>query len=193
VATDGGDGGVPAADLGAAVAVGAALAAGGAVIALSRTDVGRMVAAAATLPLYTRLAKQDVLQHEVRSGIHVHVSRHPGIRFEDLRRALGLANGVLVFHLRVLERNGFVTAHKEWTRRRFYATGAVPTVPTQGVAATMAQLLRDAPGIPPAEIARRLGISRQLARYHLRRLETEGVLVAQGEGNAVAYRVRQGP
>jgi DNA-binding CsgD family transcriptional regulator len=43
----------------------------------------------------------------------------------------------------------------------------------QGVAVTLARLLAESPGMPPAEVARRLGISRQLARYHLRRLETD--------------------
>src|SRR5581483_5599632 len=86
------------------LAAGGALVAGAGIVAFARTDAGRIAGAAATLPLYTRLVKQDVLQHEVRQGVHDHVARHPGLRFEELRQALGLANGVLVFHLRVLAR-----------------------------------------------------------------------------------------
>lgn len=171
---------------------GAAVATVGAgAIAFSRTDAGRLGLAAATLPLYTRLAKGDVLQNEVRAGVHQHVLANPGARFNEMRRDLDLSNGALAFHLRVLQREGYVTAHKDWTQRRYYATGRIPERATAGVADAVTGLLRASPGLALSEIARRLGVSRQLAAYHLRKLERERRVRRVDEGRAPSWYVAE--
>lgn len=172
--------------LGAGVA---AIAVTGAAAAAASTDAGKLGLAAATLPLYTRLARGDVLQNEVRAGIHAHVVANPGVRYENMRRALGLSNGAIAFHLRVLEREGYLSVHKDWTRRRYYATGRAPPGAARGeVAESVTRLLRESPGLGMSEVARRLGISRQLAGYHLRRLEAQGALRRAGNGWFAADR-----
>lgn len=183
----------PAAARAVAVAMGAGAALGlaGLLAWAARSDLIRLLAGAAILPLYTRLKRSDVLTNDVRAGIFEHVRANPGVRFEEMRRALALPAGVLTFHLRVLERERFVTVEREWTRRRYYPVGGARLpAPARDVATTLASLLAREPGLGAGEVARRLGISRQLARYHLRRLELEGRLVAEGAGLRVGYRLR---
>ncbi|MEA3200370.1 MAG: hypothetical protein QOE90_1798 [Thermoplasmata archaeon] len=169
-----------------------AVAAGASIAALARTDAGRVAGAVAMLPLYTRLAKSDVLQHEVRAGVYAHVLANPGARFGELRRDLGLSNGALVFHLKVLEREGYLSAHREWTRRRYYGTGRVPPAAPATVADAINGLLRSAPGLPLAEVARRLGVSRQLADYHLRRLERARRVRREERGRSPTWFAEEG-
>lgn len=164
-------------------------AAAGVVVVLMRTDAGKWIVAVATLPLYTRLTKADILGNDVRAGIHAYVAANPGARLTDIQKQVDVATSTLVFHLRILQREGYVTSGTEWSRRRYYATGAVPVALRQGkdVAATLTEMLQREPGMGPAAVAARLNISRQLARYHLKQLERDGVVVAQGEGMARGY------
>ncbi|MEA3199995.1 MAG: hypothetical protein QOE90_1423 [Thermoplasmata archaeon] len=166
-------------------------AAAGVVVILARTDAGKWIAAVATLPLYTRLVKADVLGNEVRAGIHAFAAQHPGARLSEIQRGVDVTTSTLVFHLRVLEREGYLTTSREWSRRRYWVTGNVPVARREGrdVAATLTGILAREPGLGPAAVAARLGISRQLARYHLRALERDGIVVAQGEGIAKGYVV----
>lgn len=179
-------------DVSAGAAMGMAAGAGVAavfVVALN-TDAGRYLVGSTLVPLYSRIRKSDVLTHEVRAGIYEHVRAHPGIRYEDLRQAMGLANGSLAFHLQVLQREGFVVGETQWTRRRFYVNGAQrpPREAVSSAEATLRDLLAAEPSLSAGEVARRLGISRQLARYHLLRLQRGGVVRAEGEG---VYRLVQ--
>lgn len=180
----------PPGDAAPAVPEAALLAGAGALLAgaFALTEAGRYALGLVAAALYSRLSKSDVLRHEVRAGIHDHVRDHPGIRYTDLRRDLGLANGVLAFHLRVLLREGYVVARSEWTRRRFYATGAAPPGADPGDAqAVVLRLLERTPGLGAAEVAKAVGSSRQLARYHLLALERAGLVEATRQGRATRY------
>lgn len=159
-----------------------------AIAAGAATDMGRFGIGAAAAGLYTRLARVDVLKHEVRAGVHAYVAAHPGVRYEDLRRELGLSNGALAFHLRVLERERYVVTRAEWTRRRFYAAGEPPLVAAPDAATSVARAVTTAGAATPKDVADALGISRQLARYHLRALERAGRVLASGSGRTLRYR-----
>ncbi|MFA5860618.1 MAG: winged helix-turn-helix transcriptional regulator [Candidatus Thermoplasmatota archaeon] len=148
----------------------------------ARSDTARVAVLAAALPLYTRISKADILQHEVRAGVYTQVRAQPGARFGELRQALDLSNGVLVFHLRVLEREGYVRVHKEWTRLRYYPSDVLVQTTRVSAPQSVTQLVAQEPGITAAAVAKRLGISRQLARYHLKSLERQGQLAGGGAG-----------
>lgn len=144
--------------------------------ALAATEAGRYAIGALAAGFYARFRRSDVLKHEVRAGVLERVRAAPGIRYEALRKEMGLANGSLAYHLRVLQREGYVVTRKEWTRRRFYATGAAPPPVPEAPDAIAAALRATAAGLTAGELAQRLGISRQLARYHLQRLARNGLV-----------------
>jgi predicted transcriptional regulator len=128
-----------------------------------------------------------VLENDVRAGVYKAIQQRPGARFEELRKELGLAPGALIYHLRVLERERYVSVSRSWTRRVYHATGTAPLAPRSTVAETVASLLAAEPRLSPLAIAERLSISRQLARYHLRSLERQGLVRSEGSGASLVY------
>lgn len=50
----------------------------------------------------------------------VHITRDPGIRYRELLRVTGLANGVLTYHLLALEKSGMVRVDRQSRATRYY-------------------------------------------------------------------------
>ena len=44
--------------------------------------------------------------------------RHGAVEFRELQNALGISEGNLASHLRTLERDGYISVHKEFAGRR---------------------------------------------------------------------------
>lgn len=124
------------------------------------------------------------LSHPTRRLIYEHLLRVPGNHFRGIARSLGLAVGTASHHLAVLLRGGLVTRTTSNGRARYYPAA-------DGGAQAKNQLFmkhwryRDLriralyavaflPHARTGTVARRLGISRQLASYHLARLEELG-------------------
>lgn len=57
-------------------------------------------------PLFTRLSKQEALEHPKRQSIFAYVQEHPGANFREVARSTGIAAGTVRHHLTVLERAG---------------------------------------------------------------------------------------
>ncbi len=136
-------------------------------------------------PLYTRLAKDDVLAHETRNKIHALVTANPGLHYSAIKRELGLANGALTHHLRMLEQHGVLVMQSRAHRAHFYPRG--PRLPDEpdpvsDFAARVMTQLRRSPGLTQVELADRLGASKQLVNYHVKRLERQDRLRARPDG-----------
>ena len=175
-------------DLPRGAAAGAAVAVVAVTAVALATEAGRISLLAAATALYSRIARSQVLANEVRAGVHARIRERPGERFEALRRDLGLGSGTLSYHLRVLQREGYVSVRREWTSRRFYPSGAAPPAEPLLADAAILRALRAAPsGLTPLELARALGISRQLARYHLMALARSGHARATPEGRTTRF------
>lgn len=180
----------PMATGGIAVA-GAALA----VAPMWRREWWRYLMMTPLLPLYTRLAKRDVLEHKTRERIHEMIVAQPGIHYTALKEATGLNAGALVHHLRTLERHGLATSRREGILRRFYPVGqrlppppAVPLTPTQ---ARILELIEQQP-MTQRQLADALGITQQGVSYHVKTLERKGQLLLERDGSEWRYhRVRE--
>jgi len=132
------------------------------------------------------------LEHPRRRHIYQHLLRLPGDHFRSIARSLSLALGTTTHHLEVLLRKGLVSVEKSNGRARYYPKGSD--------AETERNLLfmkhwsyRDLrfhvlfvvsrhSAIRAIEVARQLRISRQLASYHLARLEDLGLVRREGDG-----------
>lgn len=162
---------------------------------LLRRESWRYGLLAATVPLYTRLSKGRMLEHEAREGIHRLVAENPGVHYSALKERTGLNTGALVHHLRALERSGYLVSRREGTLRRFYAPGAAPvppapTVPTTPVQERVLSLLDERP-MTQRELADRLGLTQQGVSYHVKTLERKGLLVVREQGGVHrCHRVR---
>jgi predicted transcriptional regulator len=136
------------------------------------------------------------LKHPIRQQIYDHLLRLPGDHFRSVARSLHLAVGTARYHLDALAREGIVSKHDTNGRARYYVNGGEADVNRlyarhweyRDVRPRIIGALRRLEKAQPATVAKALGISRQLASYHLGVLEKEGRVRRQG----VHYRLVSG-
>ena len=180
------EGGLPAAGTTALVVVGLAAVGGAAAFVVNRPLREKLLWGAAGL--YTRLARPDVLGHEDREKLYRLVETQPGIHFHALQRDLGWNTGTLTYHLRVLEKHGFMVSRRDGLYRRFYLSGAAPRKevfenqgPT-GLRADVMEAVRNQPGISQSDLALGLGANKQTVNYHVKALERAGTIRVEKRG-----------
>jgi DNA-binding transcriptional ArsR family regulator len=170
----------PVAAVSSAIQVGAAVAA-----AAYLSDGPRWRDVAPLMALFSRLRRDRLLDHPVREMIYEEVRRHTGIHYRQLLRTLGVSNGTLSFHLRHLERGGFVRSVRLRGRKHFYATEREPGPEAYLVTDRQRQmltLLRASPGASQRDIARELGMSWSNVSYHVAALRSLGLVKTERDG-----------
>ncbi len=138
------------------------------------------------IPLYSRVKKEEVLDHFVRGQIYGHIISHPGSHYNAIKQELKVTNGTLSHHLRTLEMQGFVKSHRDGTYKRFYPMG-VKHSKNKGIRLSDLQLsiidcLRQAEGMTQSEIALGLGMSQQSISYNLNILVRKDILRFERSG-----------
>jgi len=177
---------LPPAALVDAVAVGLTMAAVGGTVSLVRGGHIRRWLFWIFTPLYTRLARSDVLAHEARASLYDTIEGEPGVHFSALKSESGLRNGVLLHHLRVLEKNGYVRSATDGRLRRYFVAGAVAGF--RGAPALDEQVYRFVsthPAATNAQIAVALQKRPTLVHYHVDRLARSGQVTRERVGREV--------
>jgi DNA-binding MarR family transcriptional regulator len=177
--------GVPIA--GAAVTV--ALFAAGLVI--GGTESGRFGFFALFAPLFTRLNKDEALDNRIRYQILGYLTENPGQHYTAVKRALNLNNGGAVYHLLVLEREGFIRSQRDGILKRFYpAEVKAPEKHKRTPEELVGEILADIekrPGITQRELVERLVISDEVVGYHLRKLVRDTRIISWKKGRTRVY------
>ncbi len=142
-------------------------------------------------PMYSRIKKEEVLDHFVRGQIYGYIVSNPGEHYNSIREALKVTNGNLAYHLRTLEVQGFIKSRKEGLYRRFYPVEMrFPRdegVKLSDLQMAILQLTRERPAPTQKEIASELEISQQVASYNLRVLAMKGLVHVRKEGRKRLY------
>src|SRR5947209_17722354 len=68
---------------------------------------------------------------DTKAIILKHIGRNPGIRYRELLRATGLANGTLEYHLKMLEKSNTIKVERRDGRRARYFPICIPADETQ--------------------------------------------------------------
>lgn len=63
---------------------------------------------------------EQTIEANTKTSLLGHVEENPGIRYRELLRMTGLANGVLTYHLAALERAGAVKVERQAKMTRYY-------------------------------------------------------------------------
>jgi DNA-binding transcriptional ArsR family regulator len=161
----------------AAGSVGVALAVGG--------ESVRHPLHLASFALFTRLGRKRVLDNFVRGQLFGRVQERPGITYGELLQASGIGNGNLAYHLRVLEREGFVRSERQGRFKLFYPTHAPMTGRGLIISSPQKRVLdavAAAPGISTRMLASGLGMPPRIITYHARGLAMLGLLRTEGWG-----------
>jgi predicted transcriptional regulator len=145
--------------------------------------------------IFSRLAKDEVMDNKTRYLMHGMIIENPGIHYSALMEEFELSNGVTAYHLDVLERESFVRSKRDGRRKRFYSRHAkVPKDQLQDpeeVKEAIVELVRGRPGIAQMEVMEELGIGRRAAGYHLQELVKEGKLQDSKKGKYTIYHPRE--
>jgi uncharacterized membrane protein/predicted transcriptional regulator len=137
------------------------------------------------LPLYVKLRREEVLDHYTRGKIHGYIIANPGEHYNSIKAQLRLKNGTLAYHLRVLEREGYVKTTRDGMFKRFYPMEAlVPRRKSEfsAIQEIVLESIRNSPGANQNELARRMGVSSQVVNYHIRNLVAAGIVRLERDG-----------
>jgi DNA-binding transcriptional ArsR family regulator len=152
------------------------------------------VATTLVLPLYSRIEKDELFENDTREELYEEIKDDPGIHAHALSEAVDIGWGTTVYHLRRLERNGFVNSEKRGRYRRFFpASGFVErqrealSVLQNETTEAIAELVREQPGLNQSAICEELDISPSLANWHLNRLIDAELVDRERRGRTVHY------
>jgi predicted transcriptional regulator len=155
------------------------------------TEVGKWALISMILPLYTRLKKEELLDQPTRYKIYGYILGNPGAYFLLMRQVLELGSGQLVYHLKQLEDAELIYSRIDGAKKRFYPAN-VPK-PKDGthhfsdIEEKMLGIIKDNSGIVQKKIAYKMGVSRQVAGYHLTNMARSGVINKEVDGRKTRY------
>lgn len=137
-----------------------------------------------------------------RKEIFEYIEAHPGEHLNQIRRDLDVSPGAAMYHLHALEREGWVTSHRDARYKRFYVNGNKVQQLLQGrdykekhaalmneTARALVQFVRDHPGVGQKLVSEALGLHPSTVNWHVNRLKEAGVLVDTRVGREVRYNV----
>lgn len=188
--------GLPDPAFAALATAGTAAAAAGA--QLSLWWLARRLAPWLTLvPGFSRIARDELLEHGRRAALYDMIQQNPGIRLTELSRGLGLAWGTCLHHLRKLRADRLITIQQLGRFKCYFVNGSglspdamraavvVHGKTLQGVAA----YIREHPQTSLQDLARALGISSPLAAFHVSKLERAGLVLKRRQGRKVRLAI----
>jgi predicted transcriptional regulator len=162
-----------------------ALIAGASVAMILSTEYGKYTLYKMALPFYTRVKKEEVLNHEVRELVYDYVQSHPGEHFRAILTQLGLKNGTLIHHLQTLERQNFIKSERDGPFKRFYPTGRNLTedvLELNGIQKKIVDAVKTNPGITQKDLSMMLDTSPPTINYHVKALQLVRLLNLKRDG-----------
>jgi predicted transcriptional regulator len=143
------------------------------------------------VPLYSKLHHDNVLDHFTRGQIFGYVQAKPGEHYNTIKSALGLKNGTLSHHLKILEKEEFIFSIRDKFIARFYPKGY--KISPNGVEhlnkfqETILAKIQIQPGIAQRELTDQLGASQQVISYNLTKLLRDKMLIVVKQGRENTY------
>ena len=164
-----------------------------------REDFRYLFLSLLTLPLYTKIEKDDILTQENRREVYTYLVNNPGTNLSKLHKKLSMGYGTLVHHLKVLERENHIRSRKEIGRKFFYpkdsnwdpanTSGNLSIIPIRN---RIFDFLTVHGPATSRVIEQELFISQQSVSYNLRKLEEEGKVGRSGDKRRAIFSVRDG-
>lgn len=150
----------------------------------------------ATLILYRRLSRDDILDNDIRQRTVELLRSRPGLTAGRAARILEVSDTTARYHLGLLEEFDHVETRDDGGRTRYYIAGqltkAEKRLARELRSKTRRQIvtrLLDDRAASPTELAARLGVTKSTVAYHLDRLREAGAVERRADGGAVTYRV----
>jgi predicted transcriptional regulator len=123
--------------------------------------------------------KDQVLDHYLRGKIHGYIIANPGEHYNAIKEQLDVTNGALSYHLRVLEREGYVRSRFDGMYKRFYPSEMKLPRSSRQISSfqeVILTIVKNNQGLSQKDIAKRIGVSSQVINYHVKLLEDSNLI-----------------
>lgn len=185
----------------AAVGTGAIALAVAAWLAAQAKALGGLGGLGGVLAGYARVSGNEVLEHPGRQEVYERVKAAPGINFVQLCDQVAFGASTLTYHLRVLERNEYITSVKDGRYLRFFDRESGTYAGAKKVAvsalrnptsAAMARHIRDNPGVNQRDLALAFAVTASTVNWHMTRLSAAGLVDKRRDAHFTRYYLAQG-
>jgi DNA-binding MarR family transcriptional regulator len=138
----------------------------------------------AILFVYTKMRREQLLEHKVRAQIFEYVNKNPGTHYRGIMNQLNLHMGVLTHHLNMLEQEQYIKSFQDGMYRRFYPKDAViqPKLILNEVQHRILKLISNIPGVSQVSLAKNLKVTTKVVNYHVKILANAGFIHVQQVG-----------
>jgi DNA-binding transcriptional ArsR family regulator len=147
------------------------------------------------IPLYTRIAKSQLLENGVRQQIMDLITQNPGINVSEISRRLDIAWGTATHHLQKLRHEKLVNIRVASNQKCFFPNGGTYTPHEMDVmsatksptARQIAEfLVKNGPQCH-REITEALGLTPALVSFHATKLVQSGVVARHRDGRRTIF------
>lgn len=134
--------------------------------------------------VYTKMKREQLLEHQVRNNIYNYVNKNPGVHYRGIMHDLNLQMGVLTHHLNMLEHEQYIKSVQDGMYRRFYPKDAQVKsgLILSDIQERILRMIHSTPGISQSGVARNLGLARKVVNYHVKILTDAGFVHVEPSG-----------
>ncbi|HLE96478.1 MAG TPA: hypothetical protein VI997_03835 [Candidatus Thermoplasmatota archaeon] len=149
---------------------------------------------ALVLPMYSRIGREEVLEHGKREEIFHLIRAEPGIHAHDISSRANVGWGTTVYHLKLLQTHGLVVGKRNGRYKRFFATaggaarqGDAYAVLRNETTSAIARHVLGHPGCIQKDVCGALNLQPSLVTWHVNRLEEVDLVKKVRDGRTVRY------
>ena len=131
-----------------------------------------------------------------RDTIYDFIVENSGCQENQIVSALGFSRGSVTHHLHKLEQTNHIISTQYHGTPRYYPKSSASLSQAKLAAALsrkrpaeIYRLISENPDITQRELAKISGLSEQTIRWHVKRLETDGIIQCRVEGKVKRYRI----
>ncbi len=143
---------------------------------------------------YAKVRGAKTLNHPMRERLVELIRSNPGITAPEMHKQVEGGWTTVVYHLRVLEREKFVSSTVDGRYRRFFERdsvepsrrGRLGVLRNERTRSILDRIRRD-PGVAHGRLAKDAGVSMPAVYWHIDRLETVGLVGRDKVGRTVRY------
>lgn len=157
--------------------------------------LGEWAGRLAALFRYSSRDGSDPLEHETRTRIDDHVSDAPGIPLSDLADRLETPLSTVRYHVKILERERYLTSRKHQGHRRLYPMEAetgnaelAAAMDNESTATIVESIARQGQATV-GDIVDDVGTTYSTVSHHLSRLADAGVVTKEKDGRCTVSRL----
>ena len=160
---------------------------------LATVEISKVALIGLLLPLYMKLSSIDILDQFTRGKIYGYILANPGVHYNSIKRTLDIPNGSFVYHLNLLQNEGYIKFQHDGIYKRYYPSDM--KIPKQEFSLNESQTLimkivSRSPGISQKKIASIMGVSSAAVHFQVEELINLGFIRKERRGMSVGYFIQ---